>query len=248
MQIRMQRNGITYQADLSARADLSIPVSAQGITAWGLPRARLEPHRTPDFTGSVASGASVNFRDISFNPHAHGTHTECLGHITEALHSVNETPPFPWLFARLLTVTPELLKPVQRITREQLQQGLGTPGCDAVILRTLPNAPGKRDRSWSGSNPPCLSPEAAGWLAGEGVEHLLIDLPSVDPEEDGGALAAHRAFWGLSHTPRTGATITELIYVPDHVADGVYLLNLQMGPFDNDACPSRPLVFKLNPI
>ena len=42
------------------------------------------PYETDEgFTGSVAEGGSVNFRNIAFNPHGNGTHTECLGHITE---------------------------------------------------------------------------------------------------------------------------------------------------------------------
>ena len=69
-----------------------------------------------------------------------------------------------------------------------MREALGTPSCEAVVIRTYPNPPSKRGRSWSGSNPPYLDPKAAAWLAAEGVLHLLIDLPSVDPEEDGGAL------------------------------------------------------------
>ena len=79
----------------------------------------------------------------------------------------------------------------------------------------------------------------------KGIEHLLIDLPSIDKEKDGGKLAAHKAFWNLPDEPRMQATITEFIYVPNRVKDGAYLLNLQTAPFVNDATPSRPLLFKL---
>ena len=40
-------------------------------------------------------------------------------------------------------------------------------------------------------------------------------------------------------------TITELIYVPSKVPDGDYLLNLQFMPINNDAAPSRPILFKI---
>ena len=40
-----------------------------------------------DWVASVQEGASVNFNNIAFNPHAHGTHTECVGHITKAFYS-----------------------------------------------------------------------------------------------------------------------------------------------------------------
>jgi hypothetical protein len=75
--------------------------------------------------------------------------------------------------------------------------------------------------------------------------HLLLDLPSVDREEDGGRLAAHKAFWGLPEDPRPRATITELIYAPPEVADGTYLLNIQLAAFENDASPSRPILFPM---
>ena len=80
------------------------------------------------------------------------------------------------------------------------------------------------------------------------MRHLLLDLPSVDPEHDGGALAAHKAFWGLPDRPRHGATITELIAVPDTAEDGLYLLNLQTAALENDASPSRPILIKLTAV
>ncbi len=40
------------------------------------------------------------------------------------------------------------------------------------------------------------------------------------------------------------AGITEFIFVPNKVKDGSYLLNLQMASFENDASPSRPVLFK----
>jgi hypothetical protein len=87
-------------------------------------------------------------------------------------------------------------------------------------------------------------------LAEHGVRHLLVDLPSVDPEEDGGALAAHRAFWGLplgsqsaSEARYPGASITELIQVPTDCVEGRYKLNLSLAPMQGDAVPSRPILF-----
>ena len=106
---------------------------------------------------------------------------------------------------------------------------------------------------YSGTNPPYLSSEAMKFLVEHGVQHLLIDTPSVDREEDDGILAAHHIFWGLDadgntlDESRNKATITELIYVPDEVKDGWYLLNLQIAPLELDASPSKPILYKLNP-
>ena len=82
-------------------------------------------------------------------------------------------------------------------------------------------------------------------LVESGVKHLLVDLPSVDREVDGGRLEAHHAFWTVPDNPRHGCTITELIHVPDSAPDGLYLLNLQVAPMDNDAAISRPVLHPL---
>ena len=40
-------------------------------------------------------------------------------------------------------------------------------------------------------------------------------------------------------------SITEMVYVPNSTADGVYLLSLQVAPILLDAAPSRPVLFPL---
>jgi len=66
----------------------------------------------------------------------------------------------------------------------------------------------------------------------------------VDRESDEGKLAFHHAFWNVPESPND-KTITELIYVNDSVIDGNYLLELQMAPFENDASPSRPVIYSI---
>jgi arylformamidase len=122
----------------------------------------------------------------------------------------------------------------------------------ALVVRTLPNDESKRSRAYSGQNPPYFTPEAASYLADAGVEHVLLDVPSIDREDDGGALLAHRAFWRFPEQggecgadTRLQATITELVYVPAAVSDGLYLLNLQVASLASDASPSRPVLYRL---
>ena len=80
---------------------------------------------------------------------------------------------------------------------------------------------------------------------------MLIDLPSVDREEDEGRLLAHKAFWNvkdvnnLNEDARLDCTITEMIFVDDSVKDGSYILNLQIASFENDASPCKPVLFKI---
>ena len=70
-------------------------------------------------------------------------------------------------------------------------------------------------------------------------------MPSVDKERDGGELLAHNAFWNTSGKIRMNATITEFIYVPNTIEDGEYLLNLMIAPFENDATPSKPVLYQI---
>ena len=60
---------------------------------------------------------------------------------------------------------------------------------------------------------------------------------------------AHKAFWNvkdvnnLNTNARLDATITEMIFVDDTLEDGSYLLNLQIDSFENDASPSKPILY-----
>ena len=52
------------------------------------------------------------------------------------------------------------------------------------------------------------------------------------------------AFWNTKGVIRQYATITEFIFVNNSIGDGTYFLNLQIAPFENDASPSRPVLYK----
>ena len=233
--------------DLSKPLDISIPLrgDASNVNAWYVNHPKIEPHIEGDFVGKVSEGASTNFNNISFNPHAHGTHTECVGHITEDFHSVNQSLNQYFFKAEVITLAPEKYQDDFVISRKQLQYALGNKKREALVIRTLPNLKDKLSKQYSNSNPPYLLEQAAELLVEKGIEHLLIDLPSVDKEEDGGALLAHNAFWCTNGKIRKQATITEFVFVPNTVRDGKYFLNLQVAPFENDASPSRPVLYKI---
>ena len=36
-----------------------------------------------------------------------------------------------------------------------------------------------------------------------------------------------------------------MIYVPNDIDDGMYLLNLQIASFENDASPSKPVLYRV---
>ena len=69
---------------------------------------------------------------------------------------------------------------------------------EALVIRTLPNSASKLSKKYSHTNPPFLAEDAAGFICESGIQHLLIDLPSVDKEKDEGKLLAHKAFWNVT--------------------------------------------------
>jgi kynurenine formamidase len=194
---------------------------------------------------SVKKKDAVNFNSIYFNPHAHGTHTECVGHITKEFYSINTYLKQFFFFAEVVTVAPEKQGGDFVISKKQLQFLLGNKKRQALVIRTIPNTGEKLSKKYSHTNPPYLLEEAAVYLKEKGVEHLLIDLPSIDKEKDDGKLLAHNAFWNTNGSIRYNATITELIFVPNSVEDGTYFLNIQIAPFENDASPSKPVLYKI---
>lgn len=234
------------QVDLAKPIDLAIPVAnGGGVNAWYVDRATIRPHQDGDFVGSVAYGNSVNFRNIRFNPHAHGTHTETIGHISAEMHPVNRVLPRFFFRARLISINPQKSGGDLVLTKEQLMEGLEGHIPEALVIRTLPNPRNKMSREYAHTNWPYLAEDGVRFLRESGILHLLTDTPSVDKEKDDGALLAHKAFWGIDiGIPREDATITELIYVPDEVPDGDYLLELQVASFVNDAAPSRPMLYQ----
>lgn len=243
----IQYNSRKLQIDLSKPLDISMPLisSKKNVNAWYIDEPKIEPFKDGEWIAAVSEGADINFNNIQFNPHAHGTHTECVGHITQEVHSINKNLKTFFFLAEVITVAPENYLKDKIISKKQLQFALGNKKRDAVILRTIPNTREKLSRQYSNTNWPYLKEDAVKFLVSKGIKHLLIDLPSIDKEKDGGELLGHNAFWNTNGKLRMDATITELIYVSNKIDDGEYFLNLQIAPFENDASPSKPVLYKV---
>jgi len=252
--------------------DISIPLDFAGRQPnhFGAPPARAEPLEAHGFVGDTRAGGSCNCEVLTLVPHCNGTHTECIGHISQERVSVAGKSLSPLMLAALVSVTPvdaahssETANPPPRsgdrlVTAAALSNALDDLGelaeLDelpvALVVRTLPNDAAKATRDYTaGPVPPYFSLEAVGLMIDRGVQHLLCDLPSIDRSHDEGKLSGHRVFWGLAghaDRDRENATITEMIYVPNRVDDGIYALSLQLPPFVTDAAPSRPLLYALD--
>lgn len=232
-------------------ADLSIPLKFDGPQ----PNAFDVDQATATALGDTRENASVNFERYTFIPHCNGTHTECVGHITHERISVRDCLKEVLIPAFLLTVEPDrsdgdLVITNAKFENSFLEKALSAHKDLAFIVRSLPNDDSKLKQEYGKANiPPYFSIDAIEWMLDKGVKHLVVDLPSIDRIFDDGKLLNHRRFWNVepgsfevNDETRMDSTITELAYIPNEVADGRYLLNLQIAPFDSDCAPARPLL------
>ncbi len=274
MIVHFQHGMRRYKADLSRPFSIGVGQSfdQQQINHFGADRASRKPIRLGGFVGSTRLGGSCNVDQISIIPHCNGTHVEHVGHIVDsvadnplvkiptlmiaALASVNTT----WAGATIgETYRPPLHPDDRVISAASLQAEMealtlaGTASVAALILRTLPNDEAKCQYQYgAGIAPPFLTVEAMEWILEHGFEHLLVDFPSLDRMHDDGLLTNHHLFWNvaershdLAADTRSARSITELVFIPNHIDDGLYVLNLQFPDWASDAAPARPLLFPL---
>src|SRR5437868_14890869 len=72
--------------------DISIPLDFGGPqpNAYCVETASSRACEYGSLVGDTRRGGSVNFEQITLIPHCNGTHTECVGHITNERISVTE--------------------------------------------------------------------------------------------------------------------------------------------------------------
>lgn len=263
--------GQKVRAALDRGVSLAIPVEfgAEGPRHFGAPAPSTAPFAIGSFTGSVATGASVNCASMTLIPQCQMTHTESVAHLTREPGDAWRIVPRGLLPAVVVSVIPE---PASESNESTDPQPWATDSLIskrrlraawpmgrmidpvAVIIRTLPNDPGKRTRDYTERVPAYLTREAVEWLVEKRIEHLVLDVPSVDRTHDDGHLVGHRLFFGLppgSHSrgdaARSRATVTEFAFIPDEVPDGPCVLSLAVPAIGGDAVPSQPIVYPLTP-
>lgn len=249
MKIQFIHNDTKYQTDLSQGINISIPLKSdgKGPKCFYAPDFKIEPVVAGDFVGSTDYGSPVNFKNLFINPHGNGTHTECVGHITSAPFTIHDCLKKFHFVAQVLSLTPDILANGDLVITKDLLSEKINLGTEALIIRTLPNNENKLSKDYSGTNPPYFSQDAIAFINQMGILHLMTDLPSIDREEDGGALAGHKTFWGYPSFHGKDKTITELVFVSDDVLDGSYFCNIQVAPIESDASPSKIVLYEMKP-
>ena len=231
--MQFEAHGQRLQVDFGKPASLAIPLDFAGPqpSCFGAPRADAHPLEVGGFVGDTRAGGSCNCEVLTLAPHCNGTHTECVGHVTDDRVAVADRVPGGVALALLVTVAPadaagttEDSDPLpaagdRLVTAAALRAAIGAhrgPAPAALVVRTR-SGDGPYQAYRGPAPAPYLSRQASGFLVESGIETLVLDLPSADRAEDGGRLTAHRIFFGLppgsrraSESARPGATITEL--------------------------------------
>ena len=201
--LQIEFNGESLRVDTDHAVDLSIPLEFGGPQPnhFDAPAATASPLESGTFVGDTREGGSCNCETLSLVPHCNGTHTECVGHVTDDRVAVNSIAPAELLPAALITVEPIRCEDTREstaprpepkdhvITRSALSASLGqAPGDppEALIVRTKPNREEKRTRRYAESKTvPYFTAEAMEWLVKKNVRHLIVDTPSLALFGDG---------------------------------------------------------------
>jgi kynurenine formamidase len=250
MKMQLKWQDSILETDLGKPISIAIPLKngTENPNCYFAEPVKFEVIKADGFVGSIQLGGPVNHQKITLTPHGNGTHTECYAHITDTTVTIATQLQNHFQIAQLISVEP-LAKGEDLVINKLTLQNAGLmPGIQALIIRALPNSVEKLTHNYSGTNPAYFTQEAMQKIIDHGIQHLITDLPSVDKEQDEGKLAAHKTFWQTENEIRQNTTITELAFIPDVVADGLYLLNLQILPLDLDVSPSNPILYSLNPI
>ncbi|MFA1028830.1 MULTISPECIES: cyclase family protein [Pseudomonas syringae group] len=195
---------------------------------------------------------------MSFVPHCHGTHTECIGHLLPDIRNVTELDIPLFIAATLIHVSLERVSETKEgynahaaaddrvVTAEAIEHAMAQLGSD--YLQALIIATDTTTWRLDGQGVPYFSHQAMALVVRLGVQHLLVYMPSIDKLHDGGLMDNHRCFWGVSDPlqpviERQHASVTELIQVPADLPAGHHFMTLQLPDLTGDAVPSRPLLF-----
>lgn len=267
MEIQINLASGTFWVDINHPLDISIPLrfNQPHPNCWGAGRAIAHTFSADGFIGDTRRGGSCNVEEYHFTPHCHGTHTECIGHISKERIEICNWVKDSFILSTLVTVIPCSALDIEdgylpnkqptdkMISKASLVNQLNDVNPEfltALIIRTQPNDDSKLTRDYLNDFPPFLSLDAIEYIVDLNVKHLLVDMPSVDRVFDEGYLSVHRTFWGMplgefniDAARFPFKTISEMIYVQNTIPDGYYLLNLQLPSFATDAAPSRPVLY-----
>lgn len=271
MKLLTKISGKNYFIDSENATSIAIALKFDGEQPnhFGAGIATRSPLSGGDFIGDTTQGGSCNVDSITLVPHCNGTHTETIHHVVDQKVFVGSMLSNSLSSCLLASIKPQIASNVPAesyiptlaaddviVSKKVLQEALGdsiASEIGALVIRTLPNEANKLSSQYGDQNQPVFfTQEAMHWISQSNIKHLLVDFPSLDKMYDEGHLNNHHIFWNiepdshqLSEQCKIERTVTEMVFVPDTLKDGLYCLNLQLPAFELDAAPSRPLLYPL---
>ena len=245
----IHHNNNTYKVNTHEGVDLSIrnDFLGSGPIFYGAEQPQVNAFRSGDFVGDMKEGGSCNVPIVTLDIHCTGTHTESIAHVLDSEEKISDVCPKGMIPASLTSVELQEANKTNEsyhcdmsnelvITKDELQKSTLEPN-NALIIRTLPNDRSKKKRIYDIEPAPFFTNDAIDHINVLGVQHLLVDIPSIDKADDGGHLENHKRFF------KQGKTISELLFIPDDLKDGFGFLQIQIPNWGLDAAPSRPIFY-----
>ncbi|ARU60602.1 arylformamidase [Tumebacillus avium] len=202
--------------------DITMPISAQtapfpGDTPFG-----------QEWVLTMREGGSCNVSKITMSPHL-GTHADAPYHYHDQGATTEQADLNLYIGEALVVDVPSM-----PLVTLEFVQGLDVTGVQRLLFKTS-SFP---DPHVFSTNFTAIAPEAALYLAEQGVRLIGIDTPSVDPA-DSKTLDAHNAFF------QSGLHILENLRL-DAVPQGRYeLIALPLHLVGSDASPVRAILRQL---
>ena len=251
-----------YKIDLNNFYDLSIPIKIDSKSPSFYDKNPLKIKYYKDKNGEVwdlKKGASCNVPVIDLNIHCGSTHSECRSHITKESIYISEILDNSFIPCLLISLIPkndigndsyhynidndDFI--INQLALEKKLDKFKNSNIKALVVRTLPNDVDEiLLKNYDNDPNYFFSNEAIKYLVSFGIEHLIVDTPSIDKLNDGGTLGNHKIFWNLNKKGNKN-TITELAIINNDINDGLYLLCINILNLRLDASPSRPLIYPI---
>ena len=262
MKININYKKNIYEVDTRDGVPISIPIkfnNSKSPKFYDTTSPRLDYFKSGKKVYKIGNGAGCNVPTIYLNIHCQGTHTETALHISDKGIKISEINDVDFLASQIITVTPvsgsrdnyhsDYSKDDMVITKKMINDEISNMNfIDCLIIRTLPNGDFKFGVDYNKNKYAFLSNDAVEYLLSIGVKHLIIDTPSIDMYDDGGALGNHQIFFKDKNGSFNKNTITEMAFIPNSISDGLYFTTIKFLNLDLDASPSVPIVFKFKKI
>ncbi|MDH5404684.1 MAG: cyclase family protein [Candidatus Heimdallarchaeota archaeon] len=245
LKVQIGEETYTLGSPISASREVQFNPTPKSSGAFYLPPFQISTFEVKNiFVGDILRGGSCNVTIHNYSPHN-------LTHLETSLHIVDNGIPVSAIpnkhlngILYLIDLTKTYDQDDECIKWDDISEQITNlhPSVTFIALKTYSSTL-DQFHDFSGEDPLFLDPFAAKMihdLKNNKINGLILDLPSIDKETDGGKLLAHRNFLGL---PREGikSTVEEFRFIVElayfeNLQQGYYYLNITPPKIDDNAC------------